>query len=220
MDKEGILNRIKLGHWDYYRLYYSSLSFSEKKWLHENWQSYINKTPAYNMKMFKKFFAYVSEKEEHLNVIELGCRDGSLAEHIINEFENEFEINYWIGYDIVGEARSENILQINILFEPFYRIESNILDMIFLCSHTIEHLDTREVKELFEAVNTKYIMIEAPLNELGHNWQRYNGGHVLRLGRKDICDMLRLEYELKEEVVNIKDRFEIWNVLFERRKQG
>jgi len=195
-------------NWNEYRENYPTLTFNEKKRLHESWYSLypIQEGYAQNSVFFMKCIDKIIEqtKKENLTLVEYGGYDGGLAALVMQE---HYHIK-WINIEIIPHKAKEflrnrdyfeHVLESEVWIE---KPEFKAYD-VFLSSSTLEHISDEEIIKLFDYVLSqkfKYLVLLVDTTQEGTDWINYGGGHVLRTGSIGIKKMLvERSYKLKED---------------------
>lgn len=177
---------------DRYRRCYSSLSFPDLIKLYEEFNRISPEQICFTLEKIKNVFN--KTELEVIKIVELGCHDGQLAKEILKEYSN---IQSWIGYDICYSAVNRSRLNVHddrftaiALNDWFFNIELPKFN-IFVCSHTLEHLNMDQViKTLDHAKNAKEIILEIPVYDVGRSWRYSKSTHVLTENRETIRKIL------------------------------
>lgn len=185
-----ILETISGHNWDFYRDNYiqGKYSYADLVEINELWYPLLRRQVFFHPVWARRFFKQFNGKK--LNVIELGCYQGELAEEIMARFPTK--IGKWVGSDICESALYNAVVsdpfEPMFLDEPFYKQQLDGFD-VFISTHTLEHMIWPEVFQVFDKVNQSNIdsvFLELPVKENGKKWRGGGSSHVLDKGRKHI----------------------------------
>ncbi len=194
------------GNFVLFRFRYNELSFSNHVEIVDSWDDKWPVQRQYNIDGIKTALSLI---DEDLEIVELGCHDGSLACELLQENDR---IKCWYGYDICSKAisRSKNLEKYKpaVLNDWFHNLELPKLNL-FISSHTLEHLSDDRVLATFDKVlDVKYLLLDTPLEEYGQDWAGYHASHVLKSGKYDLERWLQ-ERDYRK-LLDITENMAIW----------
>lgn len=204
--KQRIIAINKWDEWTWYRTRYDSLSFEEKKLLHEMWYHKYPIGRLYrgfgDMRFFFDSLKRINNKlqKEDIKVAELGGRDGALAFFLFRKHPNL----KWTNFEIIKHQEHKDLDKFQYteheLSAEFWEEKPNINEYdVFLSRNTIEHLSDNDAKNLFNYLSeekVKYLVLRICTSPGGQEWRGYIGSHVLKMGSREITRLLNQSYNL------------------------
>lgn len=186
---------MKRKYFDDWRKKYREMTFEEVQKSYEFLEKFYPSQKHFDSVAVAKFLTGAMEDIGRLKVFELGGWKGDLPS-IIRAFNPHIWdlLDYWDNYDICTSAIEKTVFK-----DPKYNpiiMHKQIWEYdfppeqynVFIASHILEHLVTKEVKSIFEFIGqmeVKYVYIHTPIAEksLGVKvWNRYLGNHILEIG--------------------------------------
>lgn len=119
---------------------------------HEPYHGYWKKSEDFIFSYFEKIF----KENKHLKLLDLGCGEGRLVKRFSEYFDEVVALEP--DEERINRARilikKENINNVKFINKTFLDTEfsNNEFDIV-LCSHIIQHINTKEVGELFQKTN-------------------------------------------------------------------
>ncbi len=155
------------------------------------------------IKLMNGFFNSLDEclnKIEFNNVVEAGCGEGKITNHIYNNFKCNIK-GFDIGENAIKKARAD-FKEINFEIKSIYdlKYETNNFDLV-VCCEVLEHLDEyRKALNELTRISNKYILISVPCEPI---WRVLNlcrfkyitnlgntPGHINHWSKKGIINLL------------------------------
>lgn len=147
--------------------------------------------------------------EQPERVLEIGGWDGALAEHCL---DRDPHIAKWVNVDICREASTKaryigSGRQHAVLYNDFrwFRYQKAKTYDLAVAAHVIEHLHDADFVRLVECLSeTPLVLFEAPINEGPSDWTGYQGTHILRVGWREIRQVMRhFGYQAEQKTATI-----------------
>jgi len=195
-----------------YKTEYSKLTFGQIQYLTGWWYQYFPQRPTISEPTSRMLRNTINALHvQRPKIVELGCHDGSWAEDFL--VRNPFNVE-WNGYDINPRAIEDglsrmivgnsSIFDINLylLSTQIYEVSKPLMDAdIFFSSHTLEHMDWRQVEHLIVALykkNVKHVIYEIP-TLVSRGFYPGSNAHVLKVRERELEDYFAsFKYELIE----------------------
>jgi len=206
--KTRIIDLDKWDEWAWYRKRYDSLTFQEKKLLHEIWYHKYPSGRFYSgFGDIRFFFNSVRQlisrlKRENIKVAELGGRGGTLAFFLLRKYPNL----EWTNFEIIKHRKRKGLNRFQYtekeLSAEFWEKKPIINEYdVFISRNTIEHLSDSDAVNLFNYLSeekVKYLILRICTKPGGQDWRGYVGSHVLKMGSREITRLLNQSYNLIE----------------------
>jgi hypothetical protein len=182
------------GKWDTWRDYYEKLTPSEITWIYSCLHHFVGEQAHFDLVRVIEAINLIFDKENKLNITELGCWKGHLAKLLL-EIYDENKIGFYTGYDLDHYAIETNIVDSprfaavklydwwHNLSYPRLGIDSS---SVMLSCHTIEHFNDYQLKKILfkcSEAGFKYLIWELPFcQDRGlKNWYGTNNTHILNI---------------------------------------
>lgn len=168
---------------DTWRERYAAMSFDDQVRFHSRlWESFPSQR-HFDLACVDEFFAAITDPDLH--VLEIGGWTGDVASHVI---DNDPRVCEWLNVELCKEAlispalrhpEYDAVVQGDFIWnqpQDFFD-QYNVLVM----SHSIEHMDNRDVAALAPNLNCmKWMYIDTPLPaSYRPSWAGYTGTHKL-----------------------------------------
>lgn len=137
----------------------------------------------------KALGAFLDRIGDPVSVIELGGWTGGFAAEMLADTA----IRSWTNYEISSDAalnpstvdpRYQAVALARFFWEGTYECD------LFVASHVIEHLKLKDLEATFDAVNCRFVYLQAPLSEGPTDWSGYHGSHILEVGWDGVSEAL------------------------------
>jgi len=196
-----------IDEWNYYRQIYPSLTFREKKLLHEFWYRRYGKQRGYagDLRFFLRCIEKTIKKlDRRLKIAEYGGRDGGLAREIMKKHP----ATCWVNYEIIPHQPVPGLEKHDyvehVLEKELWLEKPDMAGFdVFASCNTLEHISSNQLYALFNYVYSQrvpYLLLRVSTSPRGEDWKDYNGSHVLRAGTNEVKKLLRKRgYRLVEE---------------------
>ncbi len=178
-------------YFDEWRERYDALTFHDVQRAYKQISRVFPDQRHFHSEPLKRF---LSDFPSRLSVCELGGWDGGLASEI---FEAGANVAYWRNYDVadIPSVCDDPRYSVWLLHDWFWNQELPDVFDLFVSTHTIEHLSTRQfelvIQKLSSLPRLKAIYLEAPLRENGQNWKGELCNHILTIGWGRVREMMR-----------------------------
>lgn len=173
--------------WNQFRKSYHSFSFKKLEEICDHIDGLV---PIQRQHHAIHFYRMFETLPNDLEVIELGCHQGHLANRMLRDTN---KIKSWVGYDFAGPIKRNVCMDERYstvaLDRWFHETETPSCD-VFVASHVLEHLDSRQLQQTLTGVDAKYFLLEIPISDEGGTWENYTCTHVLEWGMIRLCKFL------------------------------
>lgn len=204
--KRKIIALDKWDEWTWYRKRYDSLTFEEKKLLHEIWYHKYPQGRPYSgfgdMRFFFDSLRRINNRlqKDNIKVAELGGRSGALAYLLFKKYPNL----EWTNFEIIKHQKHKGLDKFkymeNELSAEFWEEKPNINEYdVFISRNTIEHLSDSDAINLFNYLSEekiKFLILRICTRPGSQKWRGYRGSHVLKMGSRKITKLLNQSYTL------------------------
>lgn len=172
-----------------WRKRYDTLTFAEQQEYHNHLEALYPDQAHYDYNAAAHVFGLVNPK----TVAEAGTWKANLAYQILGSNET---ITNWDAYELCPNAVLKTVckdarLQYQTLTRFDWWNDVTIDADLFLATHFIEHLSWQHLQEMVAAVNSPNIYFEAPLTDIGEQWQDFHGTHKLTVGWDEITALMQ-----------------------------
>jgi len=190
-----IISDASKSNWNTWREHYDNLSIDDLIWINLAINEFTRDQICKTGNLIENAMKILVSKVDSLDIIELGCYRGYLAESILKIFSDK--IKRWIGYDInyyalestmVDDGRYSTVKQT----DWFYDIEFPLGVNTFISTSTLEHHNAEQFVKIIERIwesNIQYMILAFPLCD-GKKWNNYGGSHVLDFTQDDVIKVL------------------------------
>jgi len=172
--------------WDEWRSSYDDMDFADQQAFYRLVAQLHPTQQSFDPESANGAFDVINGLE--LSVVELGGWDGRLASGMLTRAD----VGSWDNYDLLEVPQVCTHLGYRLLVLDDYIWKRPIVGDVFVACHTVEHLRVRELAELFDALRTFWVYLEAPITQDGADWTGYRGSHILEVGWREIGEMLSL----------------------------
>lgn len=168
--------------WDAYRAAYDLMSWDDQRAFYDRvWDQHPVQL-HYDAEACARFL----EATRPATVMEIGGWRGELAGEMLARYD---WIGSWHNREVCAGAATNPATD-----DPRYRANVPttwpwhvpLRAEAFVASHTIEHMNARQLDELFRATSARAMFLASPLTDDGQDWAGYGGSHVLTIGWRDV----------------------------------
>lgn len=186
-----VLEDATKSEWDTWRKHYDQLSINDLIYINLGFDAFLREQQCFVGDVIIKVLEQMMLSGcREMNVVELGCHRGGLADECLKHFPRV--IKNWFGYDVNYYALEDPIpkdprYKGMKLTEWFYDIKFENEPNIFVSTSTLEHHNREQFVKIFERLkysSIRHVAIGLLVRPAG--WQGYGGSHVLLMNQEEI----------------------------------
>jgi hypothetical protein len=174
-------------NWDLWRTDYDVMTFRDQQRFYRIVAEQHPVQQTFNPQVAADAFDLIGGT--NLRVAEVGGWDGLLAAIMLKRGD----VATWLNYDLITVpqvCKHPGYQQVEL--DGYLWNRGAVTGDVFVACHTIEHLRARQLDQLFRCLRTRWVYLEAPLDDEPTDWAGFEGSHILEIGWEGVEELLNL----------------------------